>query len=597
MTTYRLHVMICAGTGCVSNRSFHIREALLRELKKHHLEKEVLTVMTGCNGMCGAGPIMIVQPDGIFYQKVQEEDIPYLVEEHLLKGRPVKRLMYTPVEKAEPIPKMADITFFKKQILIALRNKGIVDPEKVDDYIARDGYAALSKVLTEMKPEEVIREVKKSGLRGRGGGGFPTGLKWELTRRAKGDGKFVICNADEGDPGAFMDRSIIEADPHTILEGMTIGAYAMGAEKGYVYARSEYPLAIKRMLKAIEQSRDYGLLGQNILGSGFHFDVEVIKGAGVFVCGEETALIASIEGRTGEPRSRPPYPVEKGLWGKPTNINNVETWANVPAIINWGAEWFSQIGTETSKGTKVFSVAGKVKDAGLVEVPMGITLREIIFDIAGGIHDDREFKAILIGGPSGGTLPAECLDLPVDYESLTEAGAMMGSGGMVVADENNCMVEMARYFLHFTADESCGKCTPCREGTKMMLHLLNKITGGTGTEEDLETLEELAHEVKATALCGLGKTAPNPVLTTLRYFRGEYEAHIKDKKCPAHECRQLNTYNIDVKNCTGCGLCLKECPASAISGKKKQPHFLDQKKCVKCGICFDVCKFGAVIVD
>lgn len=531
--------MICAGTGCVSNRSFQVREALEQEIRKHGLEKEVLTVMTGCNGFCAAGPIMLVQPDGIFYQKVTVDDVPFLVEEHLLKGRPVKKLMYTPPTEAEPIPLMANISFFKKQILIALRNKGIIDPEKIDDYIARDGYAALSKVLMRMKPEEVIAEIKKSGLRGRGGGGFPTGLKWEFARRAEGDEKYVICNADEGDPGAFMDRSIVEADPHSILEGMTIGAYAMGATKGYVYVRSEYPLAVERMIKAIEQAREYGLLGKDILESGFDFDVEVVKGAGVFVCGEETALISSVEGKIGEPRPRPPYPVEKGLWGKPTNINNVETWANVPPIINWGADWFSKIGTETCKGTKVFSVAGKIKDAGLIEVPMGTTLGEIIFDIASGISKDRKFKAVLIGGPSGGALPAECLNLPVDYESLTNAGAMMGSGGMVVADENNCMVEMARYFLNFTRDESCGKCTPCREGIPRMLEILERIKQGKASMEDLTLLEDLAWSTKDTALCGLGNTAPNPVLTTLRYFREEYEAHIKYNRCVAAECKEV----------------------------------------------------------
>lgn len=539
MSPYRLNLMICAGTGCVSNRSFHIKEALDRELQKHNLQKEVLTVMTGCNGFCAAGPIMIVQPDGIFYQFLKEEDIPFLVEEHLLKGRPVKRLMYTPPTEEEPIPKMGDISFFKKQILIALRNKGIVDPEKIDDYIAREGYAALAKALTKMTPEEIIKEIKNSGLRGRGGGGFPTGLKWEFARKSEGDEKFVICNADEGDPGAFMDRSIVEADPHSILEGMTIGAYAMGANKGYVYVRSEYPLAVERMLKAIAQSRDNGLLGKDIFGSSFDFDIEVIQGAGLFVCGEETALIASVEGKIGEPRPRPPYPVEQGLWGKPTNINNVETWATVPAIINWGAEWYSKIGTETSKGTKVFSVAGKIKDAGLVEVPMGTTLGEVIFDIAGGIHNDRKFKAVLIGGPSGGALPSECLNLPVDYESLTGAGAMMGSGGMVVTDENNCMVEMARYFLNFTRDESCGKCTPCREGIPRMLEILTRIKEGKAEMEDLTLLEDLAHSTKDTALCGLGNTAPNPVLTTLRYFRDEYEAHIKYKRCPSAECKEL----------------------------------------------------------
>lgn len=539
MSSYRLNLMICAGTGCVSNKSFHIREALEREIRKQKLEKEVLTVMTGCNGFCAAGPIMLVQPDGIFYQKIQEEDIPFLVEEHLLKGRPVKRLMYIPPTELEPIPKMADISFFKKQILIALRNKGIIDPEKIDDYIARDGYVALSKVLTEMKPENVIEEIKKSGLRGRGGGGFPTGLKWEFARQAEGDEKFVVCNADEGDPGAFMDRSIVEADPHSILEGMAIGAYAIGAGKGYVYVRSEYPLAVERMYKAIEQAKDYGLLGEDILESGFNFNVEVIKGAGVFVCGEETALISSVEGKIGEPRPRPPYPVEKGLWGKPTNINNVETWSNIPAIINWGADWFSKIGTTASKGTKVFSVAGKIKDAGLIEVPMGTTLGEIIFDIAGGISKDRKFKAVLIGGPSGGALPAECLNLPVDYESLTGAGAMMGSGGMVAADETNCMVEMARFFLNFTRDESCGKCTPCREGIPRMFEILSRIKQGKADMEDLTLLEDLARSTKETALCGLGNTAPNPVLTTLRYFRDEYEAHIKYNRCTAAECNEV----------------------------------------------------------
>jgi len=539
MSSYRINLMICAGTGCVSNKAFKIREALDREIKRHNMDKEILTVMTGCNGFCAAGPIMLVQPGGIFYQKIQEEDVPFLVEEHFLKGRPVKRLMYAPPTEKEPIPKMSDISFFKKQILIALRNKGIIDPENIDDYIARDGYAALSKMLSEMKPSDVIEEIKKSGLRGRGGGGFPTGLKWQFGQRSTGDIKYVICNADEGDPGAFMDRSLVEADPHSILEGMSIGAYAIGASKGYVYVRSEYPLAVERMIKAIHDSRDLGLLGKEILGSGFDFDVEVIKGAGVFVCGEETSLIASIEGKTGEPRPRPPYPPEKGLWGMPTIINNVETWANVPAIMNWGADWFSQIGTETSKGTKVFSVAGKIKDAGLVEIPMGITLGELIFDIGGGITQDRKFKAVLIGGPSGGALPASSLNLPVDYESLIGGGAMMGSGGMVVADENNCMVEMARFFLNFTKDESCGKCTPCREGIPRMLNILDKITEGKASMEDLNLLEDLAHSTKDTALCGLGNTAPNPVLTTLRYFRDEYEAHIKYKRCPAAECSAL----------------------------------------------------------
>jgi len=598
---YRLHLMICAGTACVSNKSFQIREALDREIKKHNLENEILTVMTGCNGFCAAGPILIVQPDGIFYQKLTEKDIPHLVEEHFLKGRPVKELMYTPSKEAEPIPKMSDISFFQKQVLIALRNKGIVDPEKIDDYISRDGYIALSKVLTEMKPEDVINEIKKSGLRGRGGGGFPTGVKWEFAHNAEGEQKYVICNADEGDPGAFMDRSIVEADPFTILEGMTIGAYAIGASKGYIYIRSEYPLAVERMLNAIKQSRNYGLLGEDILECGFNFNVEVIQGAGVFVCGEETSMIASIEGKIGEPKPRPPYPVEKGLWGNPTNINNVETWANVPIIINRGANWFSSIGTKTSKGTKVFSVAGKIKDAGLVEVPMGITLGEIIYDVAGGIQNNKKFKAVLIGGPSGGCLPADCLGLPIDYESLTDAGAMMGSGGLVVADEDNCMVEMARYFLGFTVDESCGKCTPCREGNKAMFDILTRITRGKGTEEDLILLEDLAHSVKDTALCGLGNTAPNPVLTTLRYFREEYEAHIKEKKCPAHECKALITYTISEDACVeighGCDVCRKNCPYNAIQGEKNKPHRIMQDKCTKCGVCFELCKFDAIKVN
>ncbi|KPL19528.1 MAG: NADH dehydrogenase [candidate division Zixibacteria bacterium SM23_81] len=589
--------MVCAGTACVSNRSFHIKEALEREIEKQGLQDEIAVVTTGCNGFCAVGPLVVVHPEGIFYQQLREEDIPYVVEEHFLKGRPVKRLMYSPPGEQTPIPKMNDIGFFKQQRLIALRNRGLIDPERIDEYIARDGYFGLAKAL-KMKPREIIQEIKDSGLRGRGGAGFLTGLKWELTRKAKSNGgKFVLCNADEGDPGAFMDRSIVEADPHSVIEGLIIGAYAIGANQGYIYIRNEYPLALKRLIIALEQARNYGLLGKDILGSGFDFDIKIVRGAGAFVCGEETALMASVEGRLGEPRPRPPFPTEHGIWSKPTNNNNVETWANVPSIIRRGAQWYSQIGTETSKGTKVFSLVGKINNTGLVEVPMGITLREIIYDIGGGIPHEKAFKAVQTGGPSGGCIPAELLDLPVDYESLSEAGSMMGSGGMVVLDEDTCMVDIARYFLSFTQDESCGKCTPCREGTKMMLHLLKKITEGKGTEEDLETLEQLAHEVKETSLCGLGKTAPNPVLTTLRYFRDEYEAHIKEKRCPAHVCRQLNTYRIDPDACTACGLCRKECPEDAISGGKKQPHLIDQQKCVKCGICFDVCKFEAVCID
>jgi len=597
LKTYRSYCMVCAGTACVSNRSFHIKEALEREIEKQGLQDEIAVVTTGCNGFCAVGPLVVVHPEGIFYQQLREEDIPYVVEEHFLKGRPVKRLMYSPPGEQTPIPKMNDIGFFKQQRLIALRNRGLIDPERIDEYIARDGYFGLAKAL-KMKPREIIQEIKDSGLRGRGGAGFLTGLKWELTRKAKSNGgKFVLCNADEGDPGAFMDRSIVEADPHSVIEGLIIGAYAIGANQGYIYIRNEYPLALKRLIIALEQARNYGLLGKDILGSGFDFDIKIVRGAGAFVCGEETALMASVEGRLGEPRPRPPFPTEHGIWSKPTNNNNVETWANVPSIIRRGAQWYSQIGTETSKGTKVFSLVGKINNTGLVEVPMGITLREIIYDIGGGIPHEKAFKAVQTGGPSGGCIPAELLDLPVDYESLSEAGSMMGSGGMVVLDEDTCMVDIARYFLSFTQDESCGKCTPCREGTKMMLHLLKKITEGKGTEEDLETLEQLAHEVKETSLCGLGKTAPNPVLTTLRYFRDEYEAHIKEKRCPAHVCRQLNTYRIDPDACTACGLCRKECPEDAISGGKKQPHLIDQQKCVKCGICFDVCKFEAVCID
>ena len=539
MKAYRTNLMVCAGTACVSNRSFQIKEALIKEIEKQKLQDEVQVVMTGCNGFCAEGPLMAVHPDGIFYRQLTEKDIPYLVEEHFLKGRPVKKLMYVPEEGELPVPKMSDIDFFSHQMLIALRNRGLIDPEKIDEYIGRDGYTALAKALNSMKPEEVIEEVKLSGLRGRGGAGFPTGLKWELTRASEGDTKYVVCNADEGDPGAFMDRSILESDPHAILEGMLIGAYAIGAREGFIYIRNEYPLARERLGIAIEQAREYGLVGDNIFDSGFSFDIKIVRGAGAFVCGEETALMASIEGRLGEPRPRPPYPTVSGLWGKPTNINNVETWANVPMIVNRGAEWYSSIGTETSKGTKVFSMVGRVKNTGLVEVPMGVTLGGMVFDIGGGIANDRKFKAVQIGGPSGGCAPAELLNLPIDYESLTEAGSIMGSGGMVVTDENTCMVDLAKFFLTFTKDESCGKCTPCREGIPRMLEILTKITEGRGEMEDLDLLEALAHNIKATALCGLGNTAPNPVLSTLRYFRSEYENHIQYKKCDAAVCKPI----------------------------------------------------------
>ncbi len=617
---YRVHCMVCAGTGCVSNRSLDVRDALEKEIRKRGLADEVQVVTTGCNGFCAVGPLMVVHPDGVFYQQLTPKDIPQLVEEHLLKGRPVKKFMYTPPEAPAPIPRMSDIPFFKHQRLIALRNRGLIDPERIEDYIARDGYQALVKALTQMTPDEIIEEITRSGLRGRGGAGFPTGVKWRKVREAQGGPKYIICNGDEGDPGAFMDRSIFESDPHSVIEGMLIGARAIGARYGVVYIRNEYPLALERIQIAIQQAREYGLLGENILDSGLDFDISVTRGAGAFVCGEETALIASVEGRLGDPRARPPYPAEYGLWGKPTCINNVETWANVPPIIMHGADWYSQIGTERSKGTKVFSLVGKVRNTGLVEVPMGITLRQLIYDIGGGIPGDKKFKAVQTGGPSGGCIPAgmmdqpieyiapdgkrearDYLDIPIDYESLTDVGSMMGSGGLVVMDEDTCMVDVARYFLAFTQDESCGACTPCREGTKLMLDILTRITEGHGTMDDLRALEEIAWVVKQTSLCGLGKTAPNPVLTTIKYFRDEYIAHIEAHKCPAHVCRELNTYRIDPVICVerghGCGVCRRECPEKAIFGEKNQPHRIDVTKCKKCGVCVDVCHFNAVIVE
>jgi NADP-reducing hydrogenase subunit HndC len=598
---YRTHIMVCAGTGCVSNGAFQVKAKLEDEIKSKGLEDEVLVVTTGCNGFCAQGPIVVFQPDGIFYQLLEEKDVPRLVEEHCLKGRPVKELMYVPEKEETPVPIMNDIEFFKHQRLIALRNRGLVDPEKIEDYIGRDGYTALRKALSEMTAEQIIDEIKKSGLRGRGGAGFPTGVKWELAAKQDSDIKYIVCNADEGDPGAFMDRSIIESDPHSVIEGMTIGAKAIGTNQGFVYVRNEYPLALERLLKAIEDAKEYGLLGEDIFGLGFNFDITVHRGAGAFVCGEESALLQSLEGRPGEPRPRPPYPAEKGLWGKPTVINNVETWANVPMIIGRGSDWFASIGTEGSKGTKVFSLVGKINNTGLVEVPMGISLKKIIDDIGGGCPGDKKFKAVQTGGPSGGCIPASLIDLPVDYESLTEAGSMMGSGGMVVMDEDTCMVDVAKYFLTFTQDESCGKCTPCREGTKEMLSILTRITEGNGTEHDLETLDQLAHTIADASLCGLGKTAPNPVLTTMKYFRDEYEAHIRDKKCPAHVCKALITYTINEDNCLnvgkGCDRCRKECPSDAIIGEPKQAHRIIQDKCIKCGACYDVCKFNSIVVE
>jgi NADP-reducing hydrogenase subunit HndC len=594
MKRYRTNLMVCAGTACVSNRAFNVMDALKREIKRHKLEDEVQVVATGCNGFCARGPIVVVQPDGIFYQMLTEEDIPHLVEEHLLKGRPVKRLMYVPEEEERPIPRMSDIGFFKKQRLIALRNRGLVDPENIDEYIARGGYKALAKALTSMTPEGIIEEIKLSGLRGRGGAGFPTGRKWELARRSPGDQKYVICNADEGDPGAYMDRSIVESDPHSVIEGMLIGARAIGATQGFVYIRNEYPLALERLEHAIKQAREYGLVGQGILGSDLEFDLSVHRGAGAFVCGEETSLISSIEGKPPEPRIRPPFPAESGVFGKPTNINNVETWANVPSIIQRGSEWFSSIGTETSKGTKVFSLVGKINNTGLVEVPMGITIREIVFDIGGGIPNGKKFKAVQSGGPSGGCIPAELMDIPIDYERLTEVGSMMGSGGLIVMDEDTCMVDVAKFFLDFLRKESCGKCSSCRDGTEQMYRIVSDISDGKGKEGDLELLEELAYAVKEASLCGLGTTAPNPVLSTLRYFRDEYEAHIRDKRCPAGVCKALIEYSIVEDRCTGCMLCSKNCPEGAISGEKKKPHVIDQSKCIKCGVCYEVCRFDAV---
>jgi NADH:ubiquinone oxidoreductase subunit F (NADH-binding)/(2Fe-2S) ferredoxin/NAD-dependent dihydropyrimidine dehydrogenase PreA subunit len=586
-----MHLMLCTGTGCVSNKAFRIRQVLEETLAKHQLQDEIAVVPTGCNGFCAQGPVMVVQPDGIFYQMLTERDIPELVEEHFLKGRPLRRLMFTPSGEQEPVPRMSDIGFFGKQRLVALKNRGLIDPERIDDYIARDGYAALAKVLMEMTPEEVVEEVKQSGLRGRGGAGFPAGRKWESRRKARGEPKYIVCNADEGDPGAFMDRSIIESDPHAVLEGMIIGAYAIGASRGYVYIRNEYPLAVERLGIAIRQARDYGLLGTDILGRGFDFDIEIRRGAGAFVCGETTSLVASIEGQPPEPRQRPPRTT---LWGKPVNINNVETWANVPAIILRGAAWFASIGTEKSKGTKVFSLVGKVRNTGLVEVPMGISIREIVFDIGGGMAGGKRFKAIQTGGPSGGCIPASLQDLPIDYEQLTAAGSMMGSGGLIVMDESDCMVDVARYFLEFLTEESCGKCTACREGVQVMYQMLAKICAGQGTGGDIDLLEELSHAVIDASLCGLGKSAPNPVLSTLRYFRDEYEAHIRDRCCPACVCKPLFQYRIDENRCNGCGACKKNCPYEAIEGTLKSVHGILQEKCTKCGACYDVCPKDAV---
>ena len=592
----RGHVLVCGGTGCTSSGSEQIIKEMEARLKENGLENEIKVVKTGCFGLCALGPIMIVYPEGAFYSRVTVDDVKEIVEEHLLKGRIVKRLLYdeTVHEGSEEIKSLNEVKFYEKQMRVALRNCGVINPENIDEYIAFDGYKALGKVLTEMTPQQVIDEIKASGLRGRGGGGFPTGVKWQFTAQAQGEQKFVACNADEGDPGAFMDRSILEGDPHSVIEAMAIAAYAVGANQGYIYIRAEYPIAVQRLQIAINQAKEYGLLGKNILGSDFDFDLELRLGAGAFVCGEETALLTSIEGMRGEPRPRPPFPAVKGLWMKPTLLNNVETYANVCQIILNGAEWFSGIGTEKSKGTKVFALGGKINNTGLVEIPMGTTLREIIEEIGGGIPNGKKFKAAQTGGPSGGCIPASLMDTPIDYDSLMAIGSMMGSGGLIVMDEDNCMVDIAKFFLEFTVDESCGKCSPCRIGTKRLYEILDKITRGKGTMEDLDRLEELCLSIKEGSLCGLGQTAPNPVLSTLRYFRDEYIAHVRDKRCPAGVCKHLLNYTIIADKCKGCSACSRKCPVGAISGEIKSPFVIDSEKCIKCGACMDTCKFGAI---
>ena len=595
MDLIRSHVMVCGGTGCTSSNSGAIISEFEKQLVEKGLDKEVKVVRTGCFGLCEAGPVVIVYPEGAFYSHVKVENVERIVDEHLIKGRIVKELLYkNSVEEDNKVKSLDKVDFYKKQKRVALRNCGVIDPENIDEYIAFDGYKALGKVLTEMTPEEVIDVILKSGLRGRGGAGFPTGMKWKFAAASKSDKKYVCCNADEGDPGAFMDRSVLEGDPHVVIEAMAIAAYAIGADQGYVYCRAEYPIAVKRLQIAIKQAREYGLLGKNIFGTDFSFDMDVRLGAGAFVCGEETALMTSIEGNRGEPRPRPPFPAVKGLFGQPTILNNVETYANVPQIINNGWEWFASMGTEKSKGTKVFALGGKINNTGLVEVPMGTTLREIIYDIGGGCPNGKKFKAAQTGGPSGGCIPASHLDVKIDYDNLIAIGSMMGSGGMIVMDEDNCMVDIARFFLDFTVDESCGKCAPCRIGTRRMLEILERIVEGKGEDGDIEKLETLANTIKTTALCGLGQSAPNPVLSTLKYFRHEYEAHIYEKRCPAGQCKKLLTYKIDPDKCKGCTLCARNCPASCIMGKVREPHVIDSSKCLKCGACMEKCKFGAI---
>ena len=593
---YRSNVLVCGGTGCTSSHSEQIIERLKEEIKAQGLESEVNVIRTGCFGLCALGPIMVVYPEGAFYSRVTPEDVPEIVSEHLLKGRIVKRLLYQETVVDDNTTKsLNETTFYAKQMRIALRNCGVINPEVIDEYIAQDGYAALGKVLTEMTPQEVIDLVLASGLRGRGGAGFPTGRKWQFARNNDAPQKYACCNADEGDPGAFMDRSVLVGDPPSVLEAMALAGYAIGANQGYIYIRAEYPIAVKRLQIAIEQAREYGLLGKNIFNSGFDFDIDIRLGAGAFVCGEETALMTSIEGKRGEPRVRPPFPAVKGLFGVPTVLNNVETYANIPQIILKGADWFRSIGTEKSPGTKVFALGGKITNTGLVEVPMGTTLREVVEEIGGGVPGGHTFKAAQTGGPSGGCIPAKLIDTPIDYDNLIAIGSMMGSGGLIVMDETTCMVDIAKFFLEFTVDESCGKCTPCRVGTKRLLEILNKITSGNGTLEDIDKMEELCYYIKENSLCGLGQTAPNPVLSTLKYYRDEYEAHVVEHRCPAGACKALTNFYIEADKCKGCTLCARNCPVGAISGSVKQPHSIDTTKCIKCGVCMEKCKFGAVV--